>query len=203
MLKYIIVGTGRCGTRYISRLLTFTGNICGHEHIFGFRESDDLNIMRIKDNLEKYDNLVGESSWLAVPYLSLIPNECTIIHLIRNPLEVISSFNTLGTFNEPLDKYGQYAYKHLPELRDYEGIMKSVLWYVRWNEKIEEYNEKDNYHLIKLDDIPQLQLNDLKIPFINAYKMNNLKDKVDITMDDIPNCELKNELIGMMRKYGY
>ena len=36
-LKYLVTGTGRCGTVYMARILTSIGIPCGHETIFDYR----------------------------------------------------------------------------------------------------------------------------------------------------------------------
>ena len=35
-LKFIVTGTGRCGTLYLSKLLSFCNTFCGHETIFDY-----------------------------------------------------------------------------------------------------------------------------------------------------------------------
>lgn len=83
-LEYLIVGCGRSGTGFLSSLVTAAGVRCGHEEVFdvwGVRENSDL----------KY-----ESSWYAVPELYRVPDNVKVIHVVRNPRNVISSFHRIG-----------------------------------------------------------------------------------------------------------
>ena len=53
-LKYLITGTGRCGTVFCARSLTNLGTPCGHESIFDWRE---LELAIKKINGEKTPEL--------------------------------------------------------------------------------------------------------------------------------------------------
>ena len=106
-LKIIITGTGRCGTLYISKLLSFCNIFCGHETIFDHSSwnqilqriygNEELKLSKIaKTNYGDYlknNIIVGDSSYMAMPYLDMnIFNDCFFIHVIRNPIDVINSF---------------------------------------------------------------------------------------------------------------
>lgn len=116
-LKYIVVGTGRCGTVYMAKLLTSIGLPCGHETIFlhdGFEHAlarlenqEKLEISLIAKlasvsdeeqgipwfNSESPLPLVADASYMAAPFLDRPElKDVKIIHVIREPMKVINSF---------------------------------------------------------------------------------------------------------------
>ena len=98
MISYIVIGTGRSGTGFMSKLLTNNGIKCGHVSIFGV--PCDLNIYKKK----MYNtDLNADSSWLSVPFIDEITklNDCIkFIHVVRDPIKVIKSFIELDLFND-------------------------------------------------------------------------------------------------------
>jgi hypothetical protein len=116
-LKYLVVGTGRCGSVYAAKLLSSVGLPCTHEAIFQHDGLDacldrlsgktplevsfisklasladeSRGVNWFKDD-EKY-RIVAESSYMAAPYLDhpSLAN-VSIIHIVRHPLKVINSF---------------------------------------------------------------------------------------------------------------
>jgi hypothetical protein len=116
-LKYLAVGTGRCGTVYFAKLLSSVGLPCTHEAIFnhdGLEAALDRiagtkpievslisKLASISDESHgvswfrgrEREEIVAESSYMASPYLdhpSL--DNVTVIHLVRHPMRVINSF---------------------------------------------------------------------------------------------------------------
>lgn len=80
-LKYIVAGTGRSGTGYVSRLLTELGSRCGHEVVF--------TPWGIRGWVAKQCGLDGEAAWTSFPYLKLFKGP--VVHVVRHPLRVIRS----------------------------------------------------------------------------------------------------------------
>ena len=115
-LKYLVTGTGRCGTVYMARFLTSVGILCGHETVFdycGIRGAkrrlsgeDDLRLSIVSSlgfDTDKNEhvpqwhpdvkNIVADSSYMAAPYLAEeLLKETKVIHVVRNPIKVINSF---------------------------------------------------------------------------------------------------------------
>lgn len=85
--RFVIVGSGRCGTGYISAVLTAAGIACGHEAWWNPQD-------------ERTAGLVGDASWCAVPHLAAFDG--TVWHQTRHPLAVIASLA-----EQPL--WGPYA----------------------------------------------------------------------------------------------
>lgn len=89
-LKCLITGCGRSGTGFLANTIAQGGTPCGHENIFS-----PMGPV-ITSNLE------FESSWYAVPYLTKIPEETKILHVVRNPKSVIESFHRIGLLSETI-----------------------------------------------------------------------------------------------------
>ena len=87
-LKLIATGTGRCGTRFVSKLLTSAGLTCGHERFFDFNGLDFA-----KEQLANHwYGTYAESSWCAAPFLSdETLKDAFLVHLVRHPKTYIGS----------------------------------------------------------------------------------------------------------------
>jgi hypothetical protein len=89
--RFVIVGTGRSGSGYISHLLTACGIRCGHESWWnphGRRER----------------GLVGDSSWCALALVDWDTYRGHIFHQVRHPLDVIASYVHRQSFTSPFAK---------------------------------------------------------------------------------------------------
>src|SRR4051812_29049625 len=102
-LLFVIVGTGRCGTVYFAQLLNAIGIPCSHERVFTNKglahaksvmgQGGDNSEVAKYSGLKPTKNIIAESSYMATPYLDhFILKDATIIHAVRNPLDVILSF---------------------------------------------------------------------------------------------------------------
>jgi len=80
-MRFVITGSGRCGTKYMSRLLTAAGTPCGHEAVFAYERRD-------------WGDLVADSSWMAVP--SLASAGLPVVLMVRHPLSVVKSLTEIG-----------------------------------------------------------------------------------------------------------
>lgn len=183
-LKYLVVGTGRCGTVYMAKLLTSLGLPCGHESIFQNDTYEDalrrLNnaaqlsvslISKLASNedekkgiswfgdTEELPALVADSSYMVAPFLDR-PElaDVKIIHVIREPMQVINSFvEGFKYFHKEIAKkedgpYHKFIYHHVPELlTQADPVSRAALYYVRWNEMIENKSRKENYFLHRIE----------------------------------------------------
>lgn len=172
-LKVVVTGTGRCGTVFMANVLTSIGWPCGHEAIFGpdgievareiiqgDRPHENSEISRNGEILSEEMSLVGDSSYMAAPFLREI--DSVVIHLVRNPIPVVASLIG-GLFRnfqstEPTDfedmpdhiKYESFIYKHTPELRrEMPQLDRACLFYLRWNEMIERSGKVDIRHRVE------------------------------------------------------
>lgn len=232
-LDYLITGTGRCGTVYVSRLLTNIDIICGHESIFtsqGLEEAQariKKNSFRIsgvafnvyQEDWTKGKEIKAESSYFAAPYINHpILSGAKVVHLVRHPLLVISSFAVdLGYFkNIPLvNKHEEFIIEFVPEIVDVKGtdndqtkIYRSIVYYLKWNEMIEAACKERESIFVRLEyDIPKL-LHFVGRPgaeIITNTKINSCRKTQypRVTWDDIESVELKKALEEITIRYGY
>jgi hypothetical protein len=154
-LDYIITGTGRCGTLFAANLLTSSGIVCTHEAVFTPMGLDyALEVLSGKspatnsmiswgENLSDYEiDSCAESSYMSAPFLGRF--SAKVIHLVRNPYKVVSSFLGLGYFCNPYpsapgsEAYEQFIYGHIPEMNnEMPQLDRACLYWILWNEAIE------------------------------------------------------------------
>ncbi len=124
-VRYILTGTGRCGTGYASVLLTKAGIKCGHEmyfHPFQTR-TECLDEWSRSHNS---DWRKSDSSWMAVADAHL--TGATIIHIARNRADTIASINRIGVLTDA-GPYRQRALELCPGL---SGAADPVSFWVDW-----------------------------------------------------------------------
>ena len=177
MLKYIITGTGRCGTTYISQLVTKYIGKCGHERVFHplITERSLLTALLCSD-------YVADSSWLAVPWLYHTKlRKVPVIHIVRNPAAVISSFISHNVYANIRSltvppyahrmRFAVYAAKHLPALRKLPDLEAGIRWYIEWNTRIMACKEHRDYRLVHLEKMPS--------EFFDCFKLPRVTDTLD------------------------
>lgn len=178
-LKFIITGTGRCGTVFAARFLTSLGVPCGHESIFDYRNtgvkerilnpnkrfisecSTNDFIDGIRQLLPEWvvpSETQAESSYMAAPYLNMQEiADVPLIHVYRNPIKVVSSFIfTLNYFSNttPADPWEVKIYETLPALYDIDTqIERACYYYCKWNDLIENYSNSRPYLKINIENI--------------------------------------------------
>jgi hypothetical protein len=222
-LKYIVSGTGRCGTVLLSKFLSSVGIKCGHESIFtplGYEAAikkltRELPVENSGCLKQDTNNIVADSSFMSVPFLELEPfKDVTVIHICRNPINTINSLmNRLGYFwnNDPkicklpeLTKYQIFLYDHF-ELQKFENpYTRAAAYYVKCNQQIEKH-KKVIFHKIE-DNIELLadKLNLKKSNYFDDKKANHWGDyKSSFKISMIDNNEIKKMLIEQMKKYQY
>jgi len=224
-LKYIVTGTGRCGTLYAANLLTSIGIPCSHEAIFtnqGLTES--IKILSQKKKIEnsliskeqiivkKNEAIIADSSYMAAPFLSKFQSQ-NKIHIVRHPKKVVKSFIAFGYFSseEPQNHshnpyhlgYEQFIYKHLPELsQKMPTLDRACLFYVLWNRMIEEFAG----HPYRIEDESERLQTDLRpefngLPYDNS-NCNSLHKDVPWE-GEIESSQIRSELFEMAKRYGY
>jgi hypothetical protein len=83
--RFVVTGSGRCGTSWISHALTRAGIPCGHERVFGADGAGPWP-----------DDLTGDSSWMAATWLDRV--DVPVALLVRHPLSVVKSWVEIGFF---------------------------------------------------------------------------------------------------------
>lgn len=132
--RYVVVGTGRCGTKFTARFLDNIGIGCSHEAYY----TPDGPVLR---NSSRYYRAQTDASWLAVPYLP--DGEKRILHQVRHPLGVISSFYKLGFFDSKYygrhQRYVDFARKHFEFSSS--PIRSCTRWYIEWNKRCDSITD--------------------------------------------------------------
>lgn len=230
-LKYIISGTGRCGTVYMARFFTDIGINCGHEAIFDYNGLDlalkkingnalietshcsrfDLLKSKPIENWFSANNIMAESSYMAAPFLN---NSCfsdaRLIHIIRNPLKVLSSFFLDAKFFDPKSEgqkpWNSFVYKHMPSIEMEKSIVEKTCRYIiDWNRMIEK--SKIEKIKIRIEDYPYDSLakflrSNAKI--IKNNKINSWKNREkELTIFDIPKGKTRDEFVFFMKENKY
>lgn len=206
--KFLIAGTGHCGTGYIAELLNKIGIDTGHEFIFNPDNPDIL-----ENGLVKWKDKVGEVSWESCFYLERIPRNIMIYHQVRDPIKVIRAFMR-EKFFENKNKWFLFAEKHL-NFSSLEKHDKYLFWYYTLNKLIERHVEFNRYKVEMIDsnlvstilhnagfkNLVSIQsvINDLP-KNINSHAK---KEDELITWDTFPNSELKEKVMEMAVEYGY
>lgn len=191
-MKYLITGTGRCGTRTLSVFLTRAGYSCGHESIFrhGGRPKD-------------IPDVVAESSWMAAPYLDDERlKDTTIIHLVREPIRVVSSIIHIGLFtSENVAGYAHFIYLHLPKLKRYNTLNKALYFYIEWNRMIEPYADV----FFRLEDGPEALIEKLELDPLEEIHWGRWNQSTVSGAADLSKApdELLTPFFTMRARYGY
>lgn len=246
MLKLIITGTGRCGTTFMAKLITSMGINCGHESVFDY-SNDDVIKERIKNKEKRVLSLISQidqqkwidpktieadASYMAAPCLDWPElSETKIIHVVRNPLNVIRSFlidfkyfahnhpDKSNPFNEL--EFEEKIWRYLPKLSQINNALERVCYfYCEWNRMIEKKSTGKKIIRIKIEKDNTYEILDfLNLPLKeNLYNKKNentflnvvdpkIKDKIPLDrkvfLSDIPEGEIKNNFIKIMKEYGY
>jgi hypothetical protein len=228
-LEYIVTGTGRCGTLFMANLLTSMEIPCGHEAIFTTRGMDWVSLVldgkrnprsssiSIGDNLsDVYDGeLMADSSFMAAPYLKRI--DAKVIHVVRNPINVISSMigdafrnfeNSKPTHFADLGdhhRYEKFIYDNLKDLeKEMPQIDRACLFYVGWNRMIEDSAKIVLRHRIE-DEVSEIKK--LFSYEGETYENTSCNSFADLNkewiIDEIESSAIRSELEEMAKKYGY
>lgn len=145
MKRFVITGIGRSATKYTSDLLTAAGLQTSWEKTFKVNRRDPR------------DAGVAESSWLAAPFLTELPEGTVVLHQIRDPLKWLQSWMR-STVRWP----GQ----HLQFINEHSRIFRwdrmsrpqaDMLVWVRWHRMIEAQVEtgKFPYLRYRVEDLDQ------------------------------------------------
>ena len=188
-LKYVVLGTGRSGTGYMSWLLNACGIKCGHESLFR-REGYDVS------RAKSYD---ADSSFWAVPYRAWIPRSACVVHAVRDPLRVFRSWlvHQPGKGNSEKIKELGYLIEH--PLGSIEYLWDYWLTWHRISESIADVTVRVEDRLEICDKLG------LARPAEDREQVNPhvLSDAPLLTWDDLPDCDEREIVRTHSERYGY
>ena len=225
-LDVIVVGTGRCGTGYMAKLLTGMGVSCGHESIFTFRGIEEAKFRLLNPNEINFSHcmsvrektwaepqsIVADSSYMSAPFLrNDLFDDAKIIHIIRNPIDVINSFATdVGYFtsNWIYNDFERFIEKHLPVIykNDYDAINRAALYFLQWNDLIFKNCQGKKHIVFKIENSKK----DSILNFLskkqsryvssrtNSWDQNKLKFSIKHL-----SSKIQNRIIDFCKKYKY
>lgn len=207
-MALLVTGTGRCGTGYMSKVLTSVGVKCTHERVFTL-EGWQYALEHLKARRRNpHWGWQADSSWLAAPFLQKPELHClTVVHLVRHPKKVIESNLRLHFFTHPhYGPYFRWMAKFIPKIDDFDTSQdKVVYWYLKLNQISEA--RADLFHRVEND--PVMLLNKLGIDWHDKEIYDNTEynsrpgyGPVEFDIDAI-RPELKDRLLAMTEQYGY
>jgi hypothetical protein len=134
-LDFVVTGTPRSGTKYLATVLRRLGIDCWHERSFNpwyvMTEAYRLN-----------DRPWGDSSWLAAPFLHLLPADTKVFHVVREPLDALNSIIGTRQLNKPRPSdFQQFLAMHCWNDERHTSIdvgLDAQTFWVRWNRMIED-----------------------------------------------------------------
>ncbi len=220
-LEYLVLSTGRSGSVFLAKWLTAVGIPCGHESIFtpnGLEEafkrlSNPVLIENSKTSLEtgkwleNPQDIVADSSYMAVPFLDYFKNTKKI-HILRHPISVIRSFfHDGGFFTKPypvLSPWEDFIFEHVPVLKqDIHPVLRTCLYYIEWSKKI-----KDVDFVYKLEDDISALAKWLTVKYCpgvstktNTWKKNKFGSSFGL--ENIPDGLIKDEFVKVGHSQGY
>jgi len=134
-MRFVIIGTGRCGTTWISHILTAAGIRCGHENIWRPDQYNDRWLF-LDEHGERIEYF-GCASVYALPYLERSGFDGVILHQIREPAACIGSLVgwRLPSWPNKQGAGGQFINDNLRFELTGDRIADASNYWCEWNER--------------------------------------------------------------------
>lgn len=207
-LKFVVVGTGRSGTFYTAHLFSGLGIFTGHENVYNSGDSQYHGWAPQEDEIE------GESSWMAVPYLDQFGGY--ILHQTRDPLLVVQSLLGSAFMYGHISK--QSWFKNIVgkyfDLSD-DHLINAVKYTLFWNQWIESFSDSPKYIRYQIEELNENRVQDL-LNFmgyersleeirnvLNENDNYNKKSRVAVSWEEILLTPEGKDLQIMAERYGY
>ena len=213
--RILLTGCGRSGTSYTATLLSALDVRCGHELVFRLPEI-------VRGEVSWPDDLPAESSWLAAPFLDLLPAGTRIWHQVREPLAVLRSLRRVGLFEKP-GPFRTFVVEHLgAELESASPLEAGLIYWDRWNALVEERAAASGlaYSRHRLEDLEPAVLSELLASaghFRSPAEIEERQQRVRsdrntrgdkstdaaLTWASLPDSAAKEAVTARARSYGY
>jgi hypothetical protein len=225
-LEFLVTGTGRSGTVYMARLLSSIGIMCGHESVFKHdglqsawkRLAGEMPVQTSEhtnsNDSVRFDPVQqrADSSYLAAPFASsILTLGAKVIHVVRDPLKVISStyydanFFTAGTQRPFLEFVESWA----PEVKKCsDNREKAMAYWLYWNRLAQRGSEQRESIRVKVEsEVDERLFKFLEVTPEDWYrnpKANCWHNRsADFRLDDLPNGQVKTDFVDLASEYGY
>lgn len=129
-LRFLVVGTGRSGSRWASGVWTNIGFPCGHEWVF----NPWLTC--------KPHSFVADANHQAAPFLREVKEanpEILIFHQLRNPFDYVASVYGESSFLAP-SLHESFMLRHIDMDAEDEVTAAMQVW-VKWNDLIAPFSD--------------------------------------------------------------
>jgi hypothetical protein len=204
-LRFVVVGSGRSGTRYASELFTALDIPCGHEAIFGAQPRCERT-------------LVGDASFGAAALLNHFDGQ--VFHQVRHPLAVLRSILATEFFSRPgaYLSYLRLIEATLPDIKRLPSPLEKAMHYiVAWNRlceapallrwRVEELDADTLSRAAALTGHPRSAAACAtalaRVPRdVNRLELHHLS-RLALDWNDIPDTVQKRDLLEATRRYGY
>lgn len=208
MSKLLVVGTGKCGSRFTSEFLTELGVKVGHEAVFNV------------DGFHGYGDADGDSSFAIPAYEENISwgRDC-MLHIVRNPLDVVRSQmgNDFWLLKEGENPWNDWWRIHLSEILYLDpGLDRAVGMVYLWNKICEGYNSNMSYTRQSVDrplskftiemlsGFVEAKWSEANWDWLSKMPSNSVGRDASITWSQIiRETHFGTHLLKMARGYGY
>lgn len=142
MGRTLILGTGRCGTKYVTKVLAAVGVDIGHEvdgadgmsSWYAIGNSPPAFRNKSRGNERRPDTFVGEFK--------------TVFHQVRHPLKVIPSIAKIFHSDD-----WKFAGKKLGRnMLALPPLARAACFWLEWNEAIEDLQPEQRYQVERIED---------------------------------------------------
>jgi len=218
MKPFVITGCGMSGTMGMSQLLNNAGIRTAFEEFF------DAGCM-LEDMGTRYvswlsqTETAGEVSSLAAPVLPFLQhesNDIAIIHVVRNPVAVLSSlmWQHHGVQNAWWSKYIKFNRRWMPQAAyDEEPLSFYMKYWLAWNEHVEPHAA----YMTRIEDVRggsamqdilsiiESPWNDRARNSLASYdtQYNHKPRDTSVSWRRIPDGQLKSLVLRKAMQYGY
>ncbi len=215
MKPFVVTGTGRSGTGYISRLLTALGARCGHEAIF--HPATQKPVV----NFGPYQ---GDASWLAAPWIPQLHPDVVVLHQTRDPIDVARSHLGIHFFHDDADPsyrpYQQFVRNHSDVYTHTDPLERFMRYWILWNENVErlcaDRSPADHLRYRVEDLTPELVSRILALLGRSAQRTaivaalthcdpqyNHRRRDDTVAWEMLPECALREPFLVLAQRYGY
>jgi hypothetical protein len=202
MLRFLVVGTLRCGMEYTAQVLNRMGIACGHGWAY------------TPDRVRRYPEIaiLGDASPMAVPFAKDFNG--LVLHQVRHPLEVIGSLVDAARSRNPLTHgpEGEFLARHFVARGD--ALDDAMRYYVEWNTRCERHDAYRRYRIEDLDAGRLLRIADMISEAVDDSTVARALEVVPadfkrldpaepLSWSDLPEGPTLDALLRQTARYGY